>query len=101
LRVRVLFRGKALADGEVERGDGKTKVTEKDIPKFRTDQDGIAAIPILKSSAQLLAIDHRVSPSLTPELAAADLYTAALWCSVRRTAICIDLPFNQPDVDGS
>ena len=60
-------------------------MAEKDIPKFRTDQDGIAAIPILKSGAQLLAIDHRVTPSLTPELAATDLYNVTLWFSVRQS----------------
>jgi hypothetical protein len=60
------------------------QVSEKDIPKFRTDQDGIAAIPILKSGAHLLAIDHRVTPSQTPELAATDLYNATLWFSVKQ-----------------
>jgi nickel transport protein len=82
-RVRVLFHGKPLANGEVERGDGITPIAEKDIPKFTTGEDGIAAIPIVKSGPHLLAIDHRVEPSLTPELAAADLYNATLWFVVR------------------
>jgi len=84
LRVRVLFRGKPLVNGEVERGDGKTKIAEKDIPKFRTNEDGIATIPIVKTGPHLIVIDHRVKPSLTPELAASDLYNATLWFSVRR-----------------
>jgi nickel transport protein len=83
LRVRVLFRGKPLADGDVERGDGITAMAEKDIPKFKTGVDGVAAIPITKSGPHLLVIDHRVAPSLTPDLAAADLYNATLWFVVR------------------
>jgi len=82
LRVRVLFQGRPLAGGEVERGDGVTAMAENDIPRFKTDGDGIASIPIAKASAHLLAIDHRVVPSATPELAAADLYDATLWFSI-------------------
>jgi nickel transport protein len=35
LRLRVLFRGRPLAGGEVERGDGLTVVPEADIPASR------------------------------------------------------------------
>jgi len=76
LRVRVLFRGQPLAGAEVERGDGVTPMKEEDIPRFKSDGDGIAAIPIVKAGPLVLAIDHRVAPSGTPELAAADLYNA-------------------------
>ena len=79
LKVRVLFHGKPLAGGEVERGDGTTIVAEKDIPKFTTDADGIATIPMVKAGPQLLVIDHRVTPSATPDQANEDLYTATLW----------------------
>lgn len=82
LRLRVLFHGKPLAGGEVERGDGTTAIAEKDIPKFSTDADGVAAIPIVKSGPHLLVIDYRVSPSATPDQANEDLYTATLWFSV-------------------
>ncbi|MBH5388586.1 DUF4198 domain-containing protein [Bradyrhizobium diversitatis] len=82
LKVKVLFRGKPLPDAEVERGDGKTAIAEKDIPKFKTDLDGIASIPIAKPGAHLLVIDHRASPSTTPDQATADLYNATLWFNV-------------------
>ena len=70
------------AFGFVERGDGVTAVPEKDIPRFATDADGIASIPIVKTGPHLLVIDHRVSPSATPDQANADLFNATLWFSV-------------------
>jgi uncharacterized GH25 family protein len=84
LRVRVLFRGQRLAGAEVERGDGLTPVKEDELPRFKTDADGVATIPLPKAGPVLLAIDHRVAPSETPDLAAADLYNATLWFAVRR-----------------
>lgn len=82
LKVKVMFRGKPLSDAEVERGDGKTVVAEKDIPKFKTNADGVAAIPIAKAGPHLLVIDHRAAPSATPDQATADLYNATLWFNV-------------------
>jgi uncharacterized GH25 family protein len=78
LHARVLFRGAPLAGAEVERGDGVTPIADKDIPKFHTDANGVAAIPIAKPGPQLLAIDHKTVPSRAPELAAHDLYNATL-----------------------
>jgi nickel transport protein len=74
LRVRVLFRGQPLAGADVERSDGVTPMKEDAIPRFKSDGDGIAAIPIVKWGPVVLAVDHRVTPSGTPEIAAADLY---------------------------
>lgn len=82
LKVKVVFRGKPLADAEVERGDGKTAVAEKDIPRFKTDADGVATIAIARRGPHLLVIDHRESPSATPDQATADLYNATLWFDV-------------------
>ncbi|MBV8925833.1 MAG: DUF4198 domain-containing protein [Bradyrhizobium sp.] len=82
LRVRVLFHGKPLAGGEVERGDGTTIVAEQEIPRFTTDTNGVATIPVVRSGSHLLVIDHRVTPSATPDQANADLDTATLWFSV-------------------
>ncbi len=79
LRLRVLFRGKPLPGADIERGDGVTVVPESDIPKFMTDADGIAAVPIVSIGAHLLVIDHRVSPSQTPDQANVDLFNATLW----------------------
>jgi nickel transport protein len=82
LKIRALFHGQPLAGAQVERGDGTTAVPEKDIPRFSTDEDGVATIPIVKSGPHLLVIDHRVAPSATPDQANADLYTATLWFTV-------------------
>jgi nickel transport protein len=79
LRLRVLFRGKPLANGKVERGDGLTPVPENDIPRFTTDADGIAAVPIVKTGPMQLVIDHAVAPSAMPDLATKDMFNATLW----------------------
>ncbi len=78
LRVRVLFQGKPLANIAVERTDGVTLIKEEDIPRFMTDSDGVASVPIVETGPQLLAIDYKVSPSGTPGLAKMDLYNATL-----------------------
>ncbi|MBV9374502.1 MAG: hypothetical protein JO320_05515 [Alphaproteobacteria bacterium] len=52
------------------------------IPIFRTDRDRVADIPVDRPGPQLLAIDHRVKPSATPELADGDLYNATLFFTV-------------------
>ena len=83
LRVRVFSKGAPLVGGEVERGDGVTAVKEEDIPKFKTDAEGIAAIPIIARGAHLLVIDHQATPSATPDMASKDLYNATLWFSTR------------------
>jgi nickel transport protein len=80
--VRLLFRGQPLANAQVERSDGITPIPQKEIPVFTTDHDGIADIPIEKPGPQLLAVDHRVKPSGTPELADSDLYNATLFFTV-------------------
>lgn len=82
LRLRVLFHGKPLAGAEVERGDGATAVPEPDIPRFKTDAEGIASVPIVTAGPQLLVVDHRVSPSATPDQANVDLFNATLWFEV-------------------
>jgi len=77
LRLRVLFRGRPLADAKIERGDGLTPVPEADIPRFATDSDGVAAVPIVKPGPIQLVVDHEVSPSATPGLAGAQTYDRA------------------------
>lgn len=84
LRVRVLFHGKPLAGGKVERADAITPVPENQIPNFTTDSDGVAAIPIVKTGPTQLAIDYNLSPSATPNLAKTDMYNATLWYLVPR-----------------
>jgi nickel transport protein len=78
LPVRVLFKGQPLAEVAVERTDGVTLIKEEDIPKFTTDKDGVAQIPLANAGLHLLAVDYKVSPSETPALAQTDLYNATL-----------------------
>jgi uncharacterized GH25 family protein len=84
LRVRVLFRGQPFADALVERGDGMTQLKEDDIPKFKTDAEGVATIPLETPGPTLLVVDHRVTPSATPEQASVDLYNATFWFRLGR-----------------
>ena len=58
----MLFCGQLLAGAEVERGDGLTPVREDELPRFKTDADGVATISLPKAGPVLLAIDHRVAP---------------------------------------
>ena len=69
-RARCCSAAQPLAGAEVERGDGLTAVKEDELPRFKTDADGVATIPLPKAGPVLLAIDHRVAPSETPDLAA-------------------------------
>lgn len=70
---------KSAAGAEVERGDGTTIVAEKDIQRFKTDADGVAEVPIVNVGPYLLVIDHKVTPSRSPEQANADMFNATLW----------------------
>ena len=85
LRLKVLFHGKPLPGANVERGDGVTAVAEKDIPRFAADADGIASVPILKAGPHLLVIDHKVTPSATPDHADTDLFNATFWFNTAAT----------------
>ncbi|MGC2630705.1 MAG: DUF4198 domain-containing protein, partial [Rhodomicrobium sp.] len=60
LAVRVLFEGSPLAGIAVERADGLTPIKEEDIPRFTTDKDGAATIPIAGAGPQVLAVDYKV-----------------------------------------
>ena len=77
LRVRVHFDGKPVSGVKVERGDGLTPIEEKDISRYVTDEQGIAAVPIVKEGPQLLVVDY-LQPSTHPDLAARDLSNATL-----------------------
>jgi nickel transport protein len=85
LRVKVLFHGKPLSGIDVEQGDGMTAVADHDIPRFATDADGIASIPVVKAGPHLLVVDHRVTPSATPDHAEADLFNATFWFNTAAT----------------
>ena len=77
LKVQVYFDGKPLPGSEVESGDGITPMEEKDIPRYRTDRQGIAVIPMTRRGLHLFVVDHLES-SIHPDLAVRELYTATL-----------------------
>jgi nickel transport protein len=77
LQVRVYFDGKPLVGSEVEIGDGITPMEEREIPRFKTDNQGVAVIPVSKWGLQLLVVDH-ILPSTHPELAEREMYSATL-----------------------
>jgi uncharacterized GH25 family protein len=77
LQIKVYFDGKPLIGIEVETGDGITPMEEKDIPRFKTDNQGIAVVPISKGGPQLFVVDY-ILPSTHPDMAARDLYNATL-----------------------
>jgi nickel transport protein len=77
LKIRVQFDGKPLAGVSVEIGDGETPMEETQIPRYPTDELGIAAVPMSKSGLQLIVVDYRVASS-HPDLAALELHNATL-----------------------
>jgi len=82
--VRVLWQGKPLAGVGVEIGDGVTVRKEADIPRFLTDAEGVASLPITAGGWQVIAVDHE-TPSRFPGLADKDRYVATFtfWLDTR------------------
>lgn len=77
LKVRVLYAGKPLAGVGVEVGDSMTIRKEEDIPRYKTNQDGVAEVPITKTGLVLVGVDYEVK-SAYPQLAELDNMTATL-----------------------
>lgn len=77
LSVKVYFEGKPLSGVFVELGDGITPMEEENISRFKTDEQGVAAIPLAKVGPQLLVVDYLV-PGAYPDLAVHDLHNATL-----------------------
>lgn len=77
VKVRVLFEGKPLAGVLVERGDGLTPMAEQEIPRYRTDAEGVTLVSIPSPGPHLLVVDHEV-PSTHQDLAATERYSATL-----------------------
>jgi len=75
LQVRVLLDGKPLADAEVEVGDGLTPRAEDEIPRFKTDANGVAEIPLRQPGAYVLVVEQEL-PALHPDLCDVDRYNA-------------------------
>ena len=77
IRVSVYFEGKPLVGADVESTDGLTSMNEKEIPRYHTDAQGIAVVPITRSGPYLLVVEHEGAPA-HPELVAKDRYNATL-----------------------
>ena len=67
LPVKVLLRGKPLANIGLEIRDGATPLEEKDIPRYATNAEGIAEVPIDKAGWQVIGVDYE-EPSPNTEL---------------------------------
>jgi nickel transport protein len=76
LPVKVLFQGKPLEGIDLEIDDGKTKMKEE-IPRYKTDADGIAQLPITHGGLQLITTEYEARP-LHPDLCDRDAYNASL-----------------------
>jgi uncharacterized GH25 family protein len=77
LAVKVIYEGKPLVGIGVEIGDGKTKMKEEDIPRYKTDAAGIVSVPVSHDGLQIVAVDY-VTPSRTPDTCDEDNYSSSL-----------------------
>ena len=82
LAVMVRFDGKPLPDVGVETGDGEMVRKEEDIPRYKTNAQGIAEVPFSKTGLQVIGIDYKTVSSY-PRLAQDDAYTATLTFELR------------------
>lgn len=78
LRVKVLFRGQPVTDASVVQADGETGIAQDRLATFRTDGSGVATIPMAKAGGEVLTVSRRVTPSTSPTLADADIFSATL-----------------------
>ncbi len=77
LPVQILWRGKPIASLGVEVGDGRTRISESNIPRYKTNENGIALVPISQAGLQVIAVDYRTPPRF-PQLSDYDDYGASL-----------------------
>jgi nickel transport protein len=69
LAVQAFYEGKPLVGVGLEIGDGKTKMKEEDIPRYKTNADGVAQVPITHGGLEVIAVDYRWTPSFRPRSA--------------------------------
>ena len=72
-------RSKPLPGAEVERGDGVMAMPEKDIPAVYNRRRWRCHDPDRANGQHLIVIDHKVTPSATPDQAGTDMFVATLW----------------------
>ena len=77
LPVKALYDGKPMVGVGLEIGDGKTKMKEEDIPRYKTNAEGIAELPITHGGFEAIAVDYK-TPSRTPDAAPEDNYSSSL-----------------------
>jgi nickel transport protein len=77
LHVRVLYEGKSVEGIGVEIGDGVTARKEEEIPRYMTNGNGIARVPIEKAGLQVIVVDYSAA-SAHPDLADKELMAATL-----------------------
>lgn len=77
LPIKVFYNGKPLANTGVEIGDGVTPTEESKIKRYRTDEHGVARIPITRTGLQLIAVDYKTA-SHYRDLADDEAYTSTL-----------------------
>ena len=77
LSVLLLYQGKPLPAVGLEIGDGKTPMKEEDIPRYKTNGDGVAVVPIARQGLQVIAVDYQTAPR-HPDLGDHDNYGATL-----------------------
>lgn len=77
LPVLVLFEGKPLVGIGIEIGDGVTPRKEEEIPRYLTNSDGVAQVPITRAGLQLVVVDYTTA-SRHLDLADKDLMAATL-----------------------
>jgi len=77
LRVRVDFRRAPLANAEVGVRDASSAISEANIPRFKTDANGVASVAVLGGRTNVLMIEHKL-PGAQQEVAAMDHFSATL-----------------------
>lgn len=79
LAVLVLFEGRPFAGAEVDVISGEFPVTkDMELPKFKTDANGITRVKIERPGLQSLGTDRTVAPSTDPQLADEDNFASTL-----------------------
>lgn len=73
--VQVLWDGRPLAGVAVEATDGITPMNEDAIPRYQTNEQGVASIPMNRSGPLLLVVDYQ-RPGRHPDEATVDRYNA-------------------------
>lgn len=79
LTVQALFEGKPFAGAEIDVISGEFPMTkDMELPKFKTDANGIAKVKLERPGLQSIGTDRTVVPSADPQLADEDNLASTL-----------------------